>query len=81
LLCEILPKLRPDIVIQRLFGLSDLDMLIAPNWNLKKSQIQHFIDAEIEKRGVIQGSEYSKKKHFCKYFFVKLLFYAFAHPF
>jgi radical SAM superfamily enzyme len=51
LLCEILPKLRPDIVIQRLFGLSDLDMLIAPNWNLKKSQIQHFIDAEIEKRG------------------------------
>jgi hypothetical protein len=62
LLCEILPKLRPDIVIQRLFGLSDLDMLIAPNWNLKKSQIQHFIDAEIEKRGVIQGSEYSKKE-------------------
>ena len=62
LLCEILPKLRPDIVIQRLFGLSDLEMLIAPNWNLKKSQTQHFIDAEIEKRGVIQGSEYSKKE-------------------
>jgi radical SAM superfamily enzyme len=33
-------------------------MLIAPNWNLKKSQIQNFIDAEIEKRGVIQGSEF-----------------------
>ena len=62
LLCEILPKLRPDIVIQRLFGLSDLEMLIAPNWNLKKSQIQHFIDSEIEKRNIVQGSEYSKKE-------------------
>lgn len=58
LLCEFLPLLRPDIVIQRLFGLSDLDMLIAPKWGKKKSEIQHFIDQEFEKRGVIQGSQY-----------------------
>lgn len=58
ILCEILPKLRSDIVIQRLFALSDVDMLIAPKWGLKKSQIQNYIDAELEKRNIIQGSEY-----------------------
>ena len=58
ILCEILPKLRPDIVIQRLFALSDADMLIAPKWGLKKSQIQNYIDAELERRNIIQGSEY-----------------------
>lgn len=56
LLCDLLPKLRPDVVIQRLFALSDVDMLIAPKWGLKKSQIQNYIDAEIERRGVIQGT-------------------------
>jgi radical SAM protein (TIGR01212 family) len=40
LLCELIPLLRPDIVIQRLFGISDWDLLIAPNWGLKKTQIQ-----------------------------------------
>ena len=58
LLCDLLPLLRPDIVIQRLFGLSDLDMLIAPKWGKKKSEIQHFIDKKKKKRGVIQGSQY-----------------------
>lgn len=58
LLCEFIPYLRPDIVIQRLFGISDWDLLIAPNWNMKKSAIQTYIDREIEKRGVTQGSLY-----------------------
>jgi len=57
-LCELLPLVRPDIIVQRLFGLSDLDMLIAPNWGLKKSEIQNYIDGEIEKRGVVQGEKY-----------------------
>lgn len=60
LLCELLPLLRPDIVIQRLFALSDFEMLIAPKWGLKKSQIQNYIDSEIEKRNVVQGSKYKK---------------------
>lgn len=59
-ICELLPLVREDIVIQRLFGLSDLDMLIAPNWGLKKSQIQNYMDSEIEKRGVVQGASYQK---------------------
>ncbi len=57
-LCELLPRLRPDVVIQRLFGISDLDMLIAPKWGLRKSEIQTFIDNEIERKNVVQGSLY-----------------------
>ena len=59
LLCDLLPLLRPDIVIQRLFGLSDLDMLIAPKWEKKKSEIQHYIDSEIKRRNIVQGSRFS----------------------
>lgn len=59
LLCEILPLLRPDIVIQRLFGISDWNLLIAPNWGLKKTQIQSYIENEIERRGIAQGSLYN----------------------
>ncbi|RKD16355.1 TIGR01212 family radical SAM protein [Pelobium manganitolerans] len=61
-LCELLPLVRPDIVIQRLFGISDLDMLIAPKWGLRKSEIQTFIDNEIEHKGVVQGSKYVNKE-------------------
>ncbi|WP_295767978.1 TIGR01212 family radical SAM protein [uncultured Mucilaginibacter sp.] len=55
-LCELLPLVRSDVVVQRLFGLSDMELLIAPNWQLKKSEIQHYIDSAILSRGVIQGS-------------------------
>lgn len=57
-LSEFIPLLRPDIVIQRLFGIADYDLLIAPNWGLKKSQIQTFVDKELEKRNVIQGANF-----------------------
>lgn len=57
-LCELLPLVRSDLIIQRLFGISDLDMLIAPNWGLRKSEIQTYVDNEIERRGVVQGSKF-----------------------
>jgi len=57
-LCEFIPLLRPDIILQRLFGLADQELLIAPNWGLGKSAIQTHIDKELERRGAIQGSKY-----------------------
>jgi radical SAM superfamily enzyme len=60
LLCEIIPLLRPDIVIQRLFGISDWNLLIAPNWGFTKSNIQAYIEKEIERREIIQGSLYKE---------------------
>lgn len=57
-LCEFIPRLRPDLILQRLFGLSDYEYLIAPNWGLKKSEIQAYIDGELERKGVVQGANY-----------------------
>ena len=57
-LAEFIPLLRPDIVVQRLFGLADYDLLIAPNWGMKKSQIQTYIDKRLESKGVVQGASY-----------------------
>lgn len=60
-LCAFIPLLRPDIIIQRLFGLADQELLIAPNWGLGKSSIQTYIDKELERRDAIQGSQYQPK--------------------
>ena len=57
-LADFIPLLRPDIIIQRLFGLADYKLLIAPNWKLKKSEIQNYIDKSLERKGVVQGSKY-----------------------
>lgn len=57
-LAKFIPLLRPDIVIQRVFGIADRELLIAPNWGLKKSAIQSYIDKGLESRGVRQGSLY-----------------------
>lgn len=55
-ICELIPRLRPGLVIQRLFGLADKQYLIAPNWGLKKSEIQAYMDKELERRRAVQGS-------------------------
>jgi radical SAM superfamily enzyme len=57
-LSKFIPLLRPDIIIQRVFGIADKELLIAPNWNLPKSGIQTKIDKGLEERGVKQGSAY-----------------------
>lgn len=57
-LCAFIPHLRPDIIIQRLFGLADQELLIAPHWGKGKSAIQTYIDKELERRNAIQGSLY-----------------------
>lgn len=59
-LCELLPLIRPDVVVQRLFGISDWDLLIAPNWGMKKAAIQSYMENELERRGIRQGSAYQQ---------------------
>jgi radical SAM protein (TIGR01212 family) len=55
-LSELLPRLREDLVIQRLFGISDFKYLIGPNWNLPKSGITSYIDQHFIERKIFQGS-------------------------
>src|SRR5690606_22759026 len=57
-LTRFIPLLRPDIIIQRIFGIADKDLLIAPNWGFPKSRIQTYIDKGLESRGIKQGSLY-----------------------
>ena len=55
-LADFLPRLRPDIVVQRLFGVAEKDLLIAPDWGLPKAAVQNHLDKELTRRGVVQGS-------------------------
>ena len=55
LVCDFLERLRPDISIQRLCGEAKTGTLIAPVWNLSKSEIIEGIQAELTRRGTHQG--------------------------
>lgn len=55
-LAKFIPRLRPDLIIQRIFGIADKELLIAPNWGLPKSGIQTYIYKGLEARQVVQGS-------------------------
>ena len=55
-LAKFIPRLRPDLIIQRIFGIADKELLIAPNWGFPKSGIQTYIDKGLEARQVVQGS-------------------------
>lgn len=57
-LADFVPLLRPDIVLQRIFGIADYEYLIAPQWGINKSSIQTYIDRGLESRGAYQGRDY-----------------------
>ncbi len=53
---ELLP---PDTLIQRLTGDGPRDILLAPMWSLNKWEILNAIDAELARRGTLQGARSS----------------------
>lgn len=55
-----LELLNPNIIIHRLTGDSPPDLLIAPQWSLKKFIIMNEIDKEMRKRDTYQGNKYQK---------------------
>lgn len=57
-LCAFLPKLRPDLVIQRLYATSDKEMLIAPKWGLSKRALQQHLEDTFKARNIVQGAAY-----------------------
>ena len=57
---DILEILPPDMVIHRLVGECDRERLAAPEWILDKNKILSEINNELERRGSVQGSKYSK---------------------
>lgn len=58
LLGEFLERLRPDIIVERLFGEAPLQLLVAPRWNRTKNQMILDVRRALEERNVVQGSSY-----------------------
>lgn len=56
-----LERLRPDIVIQRMFGEAPPHLLIAPKWNIRNSELLQLLNNELVKRNTWQGRLYSEK--------------------
>ncbi len=60
---DFIERLRPDIVIQRLFATSPEDILIAPKWNKTKQEILNDINRKFEDRNARQGSKCSSDRN------------------
>ncbi len=56
--CDLLERLDPRILIHRLTGDGGRDNLVAPLWSLKKFEVLNLIDAELLRRGSCQGSRF-----------------------
>ncbi|MCK5145437.1 TIGR01212 family radical SAM protein [bacterium] len=59
--CDLIERLPPHIVIQRLTAEAQLDYLIAPKWGLEKMAALNRIDIILKKRGTRQGSLFQGK--------------------
>ncbi len=55
LVADILERLDPAIVIQRLFGDAPDDILIAPRWGYNIPKLTHLMDVELNQRNTWQG--------------------------
>lgn len=55
LLCDIIARLPPEIVIHRLTGDGNKDTLIAPLWSCRKGAVLNHIHHALRLRGIIQG--------------------------
>ena len=60
IIVKFLERLNPQIIIQRLFGEAPPEILIAPKWNKRNSEILQYIDREFEKRNSWQGKYYNQ---------------------
>lgn len=58
IVCDQLEILDPNIIIHRLTGDSPKEMLIEPQWSLKKFVVMNEIDKEMRLRGSYQGIKY-----------------------
>jgi uncharacterized protein len=60
LVCDFLERLRPGIVIERLFGEAPTDLLVAPKWGLSRDEVLAGLRQRMEERDVVQGAGWSE---------------------
>ncbi len=56
---DVIERLPPETLIQRLTGDGPRHILLAPLWSMNKWEILNAIDAELQKRGTVQGERYA----------------------
>jgi len=61
IVCDQLELLREDIVINRITGDPDKDLVIEPTWLIRKFGVLNEIDKEMARRNSYQGIKYKKK--------------------
>ena len=59
---DYLERLSPSIIIQRLTGETYRDLLIAPDWTLRKNETIKMIEEELKRRNSYQGKKYLETK-------------------
>ena len=57
IVADVLERLPPATIIHRLTGDGPRDQLLAPLWSLNKWEVLNAIDAELARRGSVQGSK------------------------
>lgn len=55
LVCDLIERMNPEIVNQRLFGWAPLQSLVAPRWTSTRAALILSIEAELERRQTWQG--------------------------
>ncbi len=61
LVCDMLERLDPKIVIMRLISNARSDLLIAPTWINNKHNVLRSVEDEFSKRATSQGSKYEEE--------------------
>ena len=61
LLCACIARLRPDIVLHRLTGDGDKNILLAPLWSLNKRHVLNTIHKTLRQRNIRQGMDFGEK--------------------
>jgi len=56
---DVIERLPPETLIQRLTGDGPRHILLAPLWSMNKWEVLNAIDEELERRGTVQGERYS----------------------
>ncbi|SHJ43254.1 hypothetical protein SAMN02745165_02352 [Malonomonas rubra DSM 5091] len=55
---DVIERLSPDTLIQRLTGDGPRHILLAPLWSMNKWEVLNAIDDELARRGTVQGEKY-----------------------
>lgn len=58
LVCDQLEQLPPEMIVHRITGDGPIDLMVGPMWSVNKWEVLNDIDAELERRGTVQGDAY-----------------------